>query len=56
MATVRSHGETAAARQLGLSRALLARALAKLPIRPGSVLLIRAGLNAANHSTPPQAA
>ena len=54
MAEVRRQGETAAAHRLGLSRTLIARALARLPIRPGSILLIRSSLAPAPH--PPQAA
>lgn len=62
MAEVRRQGETAAAHWLGLSRNLLARALARLPIRAGSILLIRAALAPssrapASHAPhPPQAA
>ena len=47
MLEVRRDGETAASRRLGLSRNLIARALARLKIQDGSVLLIRAALAAA---------
>lgn len=52
MREVRRAGENAAARRLGLSRQLIARALARLPIRPGSVLLIRAALSPAKPAEP----
>lgn len=44
MLEVRRAGETAASRRLGLSRNLMARALARLKIQTGSVLLIRNAL------------
>jgi hypothetical protein len=55
MLEVRRAGETAASRRLGLSRNLMARALARLKIQPGSVLLIRNALAAvASDKTTPQ--
>ena len=46
MLEVRRAGETAASRRLGLSRNTIARALAKLRLLPGSILLIRNALAA----------
>jgi hypothetical protein len=58
MLEVRRAGETAASRRLGLSRNLMARALARLKIQPGSVLLIRNALAAvaSEQNTPQQGA
>lgn len=50
MAEVRAHGDCKAASRVGISRQTIARALARLPIQAGSVLLIRTGLA----SLPPQ--
>lgn len=46
MREVRSRGEHRAAVQIGVARVTLARALARLPLQTGSVLLIRTGLDA----------
>lgn len=44
LAQVRTHGEPATVRRLGIPRQTLARALANLTLRAGSVLLIRNAL------------
>lgn len=44
MAEIRRGGETAASRRLGIPRQTMARALARLRIQAGSVLLIRSAL------------
>lgn len=61
MVEVRRAGETAASRRLGIPRPTMARALARLKIQAGSVLLIRHGLastrpSADNTVPPPEAA
>jgi len=57
MAEVRRAGETSASRRLGLSRNLMARALARLPLRAGSILLIRNALaSVATDAKPTKAA
>jgi hypothetical protein len=63
MREVRSRGEHRAAVQIGVARVTLARALARLPLLAGSVLLIRTGLDALTPAAngnraepPPQAA
>lgn len=44
MVEIRRAGETAASRRLGIPRSTMARALARLKIQAGSVLLIRTAL------------
>lgn len=60
MVEVRRSGEVAACHRLGLSRTVVQRALARLPLRDGSVLLVRHGLasvkTASAASSPPGAA
>lgn len=46
-ALVASEGEAATIRKLAVPKNTVTRALARLPIRPGSVLIIRAALEAA---------
>lgn len=55
MLEVRREGETSASRRLGLSRNTIARALAKLRLRPGSVLLIRHALHQPKSTAAPTA-
>lgn len=60
MTEVRRTGETAASRRLGVPRSTMARALARLKIQTGSVLLIRHGLAStrpsSNEPSSPEAA
>lgn len=54
MREIRLAGETRASRRLGIPRQTMARALARLRIHTGSVLLIRSGLAAnGNRAEPP---
>lgn len=56
MREVRSRGEHRAAVQIGVARVTLARALARLPLQRGSLLLIRVGLASLDPSSAPVAA
>lgn len=59
MLEVRRSGEVAACHRLGLSRTVMQRALARLPLQKGSILLVRHGLASAKRaatSPPPEAA
>lgn len=58
MLEVRRRGEHRTAVQIGVARVTIARALARLPMQSGSVLLIRTGLASLNSGAapPPRAA
>lgn len=58
LSEIRTHGEHRAAIRLGLARQTMARAIARLPMQSGSILMIRAAIAALSekNSPPPQAA
>lgn len=57
LAEINAHGEHSTANRLGIARVTMSRALARLPLQRGSLLLIRTGLASLKPtSTPPQAA
>lgn len=57
LAEINAHGEHSTANRLGIARVTMSRALARLPLQRGSLLLIRTGLaSLKSTSTPPQAA
>lgn len=57
LAEINAHGEHQAAARLGVARVTMTRALARLPLQRGSLLLIRTGLASLTPpATPPQAA
>jgi len=57
LAEINAHGEHKTAARLGVARVTMTRALARLPLQRGSLLLIRTGLASLKPtSTSPQAA
>ena len=56
LAEINAHGEHRTASRLGVARVTMTRALARLPLQRGSLLLIRVGLASLDPSSAPAAA